>query len=152
MSSTLVYGRHHQYPSHQQYPSEPSRRIILNSREDLGRFKSQLRALRRLPPATIRLRTGVDLASDRAAVEDRLNLLYSDCGCAAGSMTAVTAALGSAVWIATRKRPVDVAVGLQSLEAVLAAALVGKLMGLTYSRFALIRLVGRTESGLTLEG
>jgi len=145
MSSTVANGRG------EVFSAGPSRQVVLNSREDLVRFRMQLHVLRALPPAAIRIGTGVALAPDRASFEERLNSLYSDCGCTAGSIAA-TATFGSATWIARAKRTVGFTFGLRTLAAVLATALVGKLAGLTYSRIALIRLVRHAESSLALEG
>lgn len=122
---------------------------MLDSPADLTEFKAKLRVPRRLPPATIRLGPTITPAPQRAAAQERLRALYSDCGCTAGSFAAGAAAVASAIRLTTSQRPAGLSDGLQCAGAVVAAALIGKVLGLAYKRAALLRFVTRFESSLT---
>jgi hypothetical protein len=115
----------------------PSPVFIVDSPRALHELRQRLRSPV-LPPARVVL--DPVFVPDSAAVERRLNALYSDCGCGVGSAAALLAALayGSRLLAAERRaRPRD---GLHGLAVLGGAALAGKAAGLVRSRVALLRL------------
>jgi hypothetical protein len=78
---------------------------------------------------------------DGAELERRLNALYSDCGCDAGSAAVLLAAVAYGSWLLAADRPARPRDGLQGLAVLSGAALAGKATGLVRSRVALLRLI-----------
>jgi len=116
---------------------------------------ASLAGLRRSLVSLSPLRPGLQLALRHPALgagagrmERRLNALYSSCGCNAGALAAVGTVLVLAWrwWHAAR---VGAGEGrgswLMALGALVAAALVGKAIGLLWSRVALIVVLWRLE-------
>lgn len=126
--------------------NEATECVLLDSPAALTRFKEKLRAPQPLPPATIRLGPAIVPASQRLAVEERLNALYSDCGCTAGSLAAAAAAVASAWRLVRSRGSVEFSDGAQSAGMIIVAALLGKGLALAYQRATLIRFLTRLGS------
>jgi len=114
-----------------------SRSVVIDCPQALDDLR---RALRRpvLPPVRVILDPA--FVEGGAAMEGRLNALYSDCGCGAGSLAALLAAVAYGSRLLAAERPVRPRDGLHGLAVLSGAAMAGKAAGLVRSRAALLRL------------
>lgn len=118
--------------------------ILIDSAATLADFRAALASPRRLSGDRIIVAPQF-VQESNSAVEKRLNQLYSDCGCVAGSVVAALAATACAVRLVRSRAPLGVTDLLKCLAEVSIAALVGKYIGLVYDRFALLRLSATLE-------
>lgn len=118
--------------------------IVLDSPTALADFRATLAISMPLRQGRIIVDPSF-IPGSNPAIEERLNELYSDCGCTAGSVAATAATAANAIRLARSAVPVGAAVGLRCLAQVSVAALVGKSIGLMYNRLALLHLTASLE-------
>ena len=112
------------------------RTIVLDSPRSLDKFRRTLRSPL-LPPA--RIVVDPRFVDDSDALERRLNALYSDCGCKAGSAATLLTALALVAQLVASGKPPRSREGLQGIAVLGGAAIAGKAAGLVRSRVALLQ-------------
>ena len=124
--------------------SSESRSIVIDCPQALNDLRCELRRPV-LPP--VRVVLDPTFVEGGSAAERRLNALYSDCGCGAGSVAVLVAAVAHGSWLLLAERPVRPRDGLHGLAVLSGAALAGKAAGLMRSRVALLRLTASLREG-----
>lgn len=121
-------------------PNESLSVIVLDCDAAVAEFRSSL--LRFEPkPTEVLIQVGSDYAGpDAESVASRLNALYSDCGCGAGTIAMFITLIA---WLLIIGVPTDLTGALQALGVLVVGAVVGKGVGLARNRLLMVRLMKR---------
>lgn len=123
-----------------------SRTVVIDSDRALSSLRASL-----LSPSLPSEETRIVLDPNRfgsaaAEVEARVNALYADCGCEGGAFAVILTIMSMILWFVLVRPEVTWSLGVAGGGLLLAAAVVGKLLGLARSRILLWRLLSRLEA------
>lgn len=90
--------------------------------------------------------------SDAEAMTQRVNALYSDCGCEIGGAAVLLAMVSLAAWWVWSGTQLSLTIVVWALLVLVAAGLTGKGIGLIRSRVLLMRVLGRLEVDPAVSG
>ncbi len=119
---------------------------VVDSDHSLERFRASLRSLApSLPDTRIVLDTDY-FGGDTGRLEERLNELYSDCGCGSGTLAVYLAAVGYVIWWFLSGVGIGWGVAAGGVVVIAIAAVAGKVLGLIRARVLLLRLTSSLDS------